>query len=260
MTNSSSESIYESPPYTLCKVCKSIFADNSWEWWDAYWKEIFPDDETRYWTPERTFADTKIHKSPDPYYPGRHHQSRESFQLAVYEGCWICKHIYKESPDSVPLSFALLQADTWRSGAREFELKFFQANPKFCLTPLALPLTEMSYLARCSRSRKYDGHQDVATLAAKWLSHCKANHKRCSISHGWKPSRLLDVSTNSIKLINGCEVPRDDEYATLSYCWGESGFMVLNKSTMDHFQEGVDVKKLPLTIKHAVLTVQRLKI
>lgn len=178
--------------------------------------------------------------------------------LAVDYGCGICNHIWMYSSDATPLSYVLLP--DWNPGGngRGFVVKFSGYNPNFTL--VALPLTEMHDLARRSRSRRYDGHEDVAALAAKWLSHCKSNHSRCSVSRGWKPSRLLEVSTDSVKLINGCEVQRDDEYATLSYCWGRSSFFVLNTSTMDQFRKGVDIKELPLTIQHAVLTVQRLKI
>ncbi|KAI1391620.1 heterokaryon incompatibility protein-domain-containing protein [Hypoxylon trugodes] len=233
----SSEIVDESPPNALCDVCKYIFADGSYEWWDTFWKGSYLNERRR--EALRNADMFGIYDNNLVEFSKRHHSSRADVQLAARDGCWVCLRLSNASPasqDDTPLSYMIFPEES--KGGKEdqgFTLYFDFPRVSFTLKPS--PLTEIDSLARRSRSREYIGQEYTA-----------------------KPSRLLDISSDRIKLINGCNVPRDEEYSTLSYCWGKTEFIVLNTVTMDQFLEGVNTLKLPLIIQHAILTVRRLNI
>ncbi|KAI0431637.1 heterokaryon incompatibility protein-domain-containing protein [Xylaria sp. FL1042] len=61
------------------------------------------------------------------------------------------------------------------------------------------------------------------------MDECLKHHADCSKTFlkGWKPSRLLDISKDEIKLVQGERAEAREHYATLSHCWGEDKFSVL---------------------------------
>lgn len=74
------------------------------------------------------------------------------------------------------------------------------------------------------------------------------------------PSRVVDVGTQ-----DDSEEPRvyiskgqKSSYAALSYYWGGPQSMVLTMSTVDSLMQGIDMSKLPQTIKDAIKSVRML--
>ncbi|PVH71590.1 HET-domain-containing protein, partial [Cadophora sp. DSE1049] len=71
------------------------------------------------------------------------------------------------------------------------------------------------------------------------------------------PTRLVDmgfIATGRVKIVE----PRKHteqitgRYVTLSHCWGDIEFYHLSNDTLAHFEDGIDLDKLPKTFHHAI--------
>lgn len=99
-------------------------------------------------------------------------------------------------------------------------------------------------------------------MARGWMDNCLRNHTTCSKSFltGWKPSRLLDVTEDKIKLVFQDSAEPHLPYVTLSHCWGTEKFLVLTPDLVPRFIEGVDISEFPLTFQETMITVRRLNV
>ena len=106
-------------------------------------------------------------------------------------------------------------------------------------------------------------------LAVSWLSRCKANeggnHEECNKRDlGYLPTRLLDVEhaqkTARLRLVcpalDRASFAEDEEWMTLSYCWGTWGVKnspVLTKGNLKKRQKvGLSLETLPKTFQDAL--------
>ena len=60
----------------------------------------------------------------------------------------------------------------------------------------------------------------------------------------------LDTRLSSIRCVT--------DYATLSYCWGDVDHLKLESATMERLRQGVQIKDLPRTMRHAVALIREL--
>lgn len=99
-------------------------------------------------------------------------------------------------------------------------------------------------------------------LATKWLSTCDQSHSCRLPSTGLPqyPTRLLDVSTEILRLIITKESRPTGNYATLSHCWGDAQFLQLSAKTMGMLQIGFRCEQLPKTFQHAIQATRSLKL
>lgn len=158
-----------------------------------------------------------------------------------------------------PLYYGLRVVD---ASAFSYDL-FFNVDGQSFKIEHFISSTEIVELARLSRTKRWNGHEDVAALGSRWLSTCREYHPNCSSnnSRNWKPTRLLNISTDSIELVVTAKDEIRGDYATLSHCWGrEPMSIVLNSETLPRFLKGVPVEELPLTFQHAITIVRRLDI
>lgn len=102
------------------------------------------------------------------------------------------------------------------------------------------------------REHKFD-ISDRLALAKSWLDECLTSHQSCGFSPTELPSRLLDVLTTPIRVIENNQVKK---FAALSYCWGQSGNLKTMKGNLVDHMKGIPLEKLPRTITDAI-TIRR---
>lgn len=76
------------------------------------------------------------------------------------------------------------------------------------------------------------------------------------------PTRLIDVSEalsgEYIKLVESREV-KTERYIALSYCWGQDNNYKLVQENYAELRLGLDLSKIPLTLRHAITVTAKLK-
>ncbi|KAH7882605.1 heterokaryon incompatibility protein-domain-containing protein [Phlebopus sp. FC_14] len=98
-------------------------------------------------------------------------------------------------------------------------------------------------------------------LGNKWLQECIEGHEGCpKYEQRPLPTRVLDVTPTGDALphqVRLC-VPNGKAaaYTTLSYCWGGPQQFSTQKSTLETYIVGIDMRQLPSTIRDAI-TVTR---
>lgn len=92
------------------------------------------------------------------------------------------------------------------------------------------------------------------SLARSWIQECVQHHDKCiRPKEASLPTRLLDVGDGQQdpRLVTSRESM--GEYLALSYCWGFDRRLVTTAANLEDHKAGVQLKKLPQTLKHAVL-------
>ena len=120
-----------------------------------------------------------------------------------------------------------------------------------------LPEAERVLLTRVQASSA--GDPLCFELARRWLTMCQDEHAACrqsSVPSGQRPTRLLDVSTMAVRLVEGvaCKGP----YAALSYCWGPDRDLLLTQRSEGRLREGILVSEFPATLRDAIVVAMKL--
>ncbi|KAF2966751.1 hypothetical protein GQX73_g6856 [Xylaria multiplex] len=257
-------SIDDIPGAVLCNVCTPIFTESTRKRWERFW-----------WFWERIYIPSRVGGFRRNPYPGQHHRSRHDLESARIQGCYVCSRLCEDQERlesaSFPLKYCFLikirddasveatdEETAWK-GTLRYELIISSFWDRFPVksNPRRSALQE---LAIRSSHRVWTGHEDIAALARTWVDTCLKSHEGCSKSFlsEWKPSRLLDVSEDKIKLVLGEEA--QGPYITLSHCWGTTKFFVLTASNLSYFRRGVDISEFPLTFQQTIITARRLSI
>lgn len=90
----------------------------------------------------------------------------------------------------------------------------------------------------------------AARLASQWISRCDNEHT-CVGGNVRLPSRVLDVTSDSVKLV----IPTASTtgyYAALSYCWGSAGNLTTTSDNLDRRKAGIVWNSLPNLIQDAI--------
>jgi hypothetical protein len=100
-------------------------------------------------------------------------------------------------------------------------------------------------------------------LIRRWLQNCFANHEECSQSNSSNlyPRRLLEISgdgTMPTLRVIACSDMSMFPYAALSYCWGGSQRVVLQRENYTALSEKLKYDALPQTVKGAVQITRNL--
>ena len=72
------------------------------------------------------------------------------------------------------------------------------------------------------------------------------------------PSRLIEIASDSLKLVLTGEWATKPAYATLSHCWGNKDFFQLQPTNLQSLLEEVPVDELPKTFRDAADITRRL--
>ena len=98
-------------------------------------------------------------------------------------------------------------------------------------------------------------------LAYMWYSGCLSGHESCNRKRReqpdvkqWYPTRLIKISrwSNQPRLILTKDEQPEDQYLTLSHCWGKANVIQLTESTKSDFLKDIPYSKLPKTFQDAI--------
>lgn len=100
---------------------------------------------------------------------------------------------------------------------------------------------------------------DPLDLVKIWLANCSNSHGVCSSrkTHG-KPTRLISIGHDGVRLTLTKDWEGTKPYATLSYCWGNAEFIKLTSDNFGSFLNAIPQGQLPRTIQDAVHIVRRI--
>ncbi|KAH7065066.1 heterokaryon incompatibility protein-domain-containing protein [Macrophomina phaseolina] len=107
---------------------------------------------------------------------------------------------------------------------------------------------------------------EAVALAAHWLSECFATHPKCPKTIlSPLPKRLVDVgclgdADDLVRLWLNPSLTNEEEsykgpygrYVALTYCWGTRAFTTLTPESQASMVRGIDVAKIPQTIRDAI--------
>ncbi|KIJ12485.1 hypothetical protein PAXINDRAFT_181585 [Paxillus involutus ATCC 200175] len=106
------------------------------------------------------------------------------------------------------------------------------------------------------------GSDEAFQLALECIAECDRHHPTCPKLEPMElPTRVVDCTDpENPKLF--VTVPGGDRsaYAALSYVWGEPQPHSTTTSNIDMYQKGIDIHRLPKTIKDAILCTHKLKL
>ncbi|KAL8334577.1 hypothetical protein RB598_009039 [Gaeumannomyces tritici] len=112
------------------------------------------------------------------------------------------------------------------------------------------------------------GSPEQLRIALAWIDICTQEHENCrlpSLSHGFFPSRLLDLSDpDLLRLVEPSTMNfQAESYIALSYCWGQPAQEATYVTTPDNLAQrrlGFSERELPLTVRDAAATTRGLKV
>ncbi|KAK8877645.1 HET-domain-containing protein [Apiospora arundinis] len=97
-------------------------------------------------------------------------------------------------------------------------------------------------------------------MVKKWLRYCDDNHPSCRIKEQPRPTRLIYLGSDKLRLVLTREMDQIPSYATLSYCWGLEPFTMLRRDTFDAFMDEISASELPKTFGDAIHIARELGI
>ncbi|KAK8045436.1 hypothetical protein PG993_005460 [Apiospora rasikravindrae] len=100
---------------------------------------------------------------------------------------------------------------------------------------------------------------DLLDTVSTWLERCNVIHNECQrLHHAERPSRLVSVGGNSVRVVETHSFETLPRYATLSYCWGHADFTMLTLESLAAFQKDICLSDLPKTLKDAIFITRKL--
>lgn len=137
-----------------------------------------------------------------------------------------------------------------------------------CLPSIFLDAGESSAVPglglRDDSSEHYQEHMaaidDRLQIAKSWLADCVANHADCGLPTPSWPRRVLDLSSDPIRLCLASSSVVDERYVALSYCWGRTGNVRTLRGNLDAHFKGISVASLPRTVTDAIYVCGALEV
>ncbi|TVY54002.1 hypothetical protein LCER1_G003568 [Lachnellula cervina] len=117
------------------------------------------------------------------------------------------------------------------------------ANPLYCVKNYDHPHGDLSQL----------------DLAKKWVDACLETHESCKSTEDRQlPTRLVDVGSTPIRLIQSSDLTTKPRYATLSHCWGTQNFHKLQQNNLEDFMRAIPEENLTKTFQDAIYITRSL--
>ncbi|KAL8920829.1 MAG: hypothetical protein Q9208_006001 [Pyrenodesmia sp. 3 TL-2023] len=206
---------------------------------------------------------------------GAHHQSYQSLEEAVADGCRLCTQLQRKLEDNDWDRDSLFEVEYLyndRDLAAPTLSLLWNGPDSWCkkvwdLLPVRQDNVQKKYLAKanyyCTSST---GSKESLVLANLWLSTCIRDHTQCdrpqpSSLRDWRPTRLLHVGNgvNGIRLCEGQTIPVGVKYTTLSHCWGKGlKRKNLTRHNIDAWTKAVPDCELMQTFKDAAEVTRKL--
>jgi hypothetical protein len=116
-----------------------------------------------------------------------------------------------------------------------------------------------------SVERTSTGSESSFKLASFWLSHCIQGHSKCPKSHGFLPTRVIDVDAfdgnDDVRLVETAELTPTDKarpFVALSHCWGKDHFLITKLATLEDHKKNIPLDTLPPSFQDAVVVVRQM--
>ncbi|KAK4554110.1 hypothetical protein LTR86_008951 [Recurvomyces mirabilis] len=230
----------------FCEVCQKIFADLSFE------EHQEPGDALEPFTQRQQY-----------------HETLEALHQALRANCPVCTQLAWRWNSA-------FQDSTYRIW-RRFDKGTATVSYEFVPAQMVGPSIEETTWDTRPRTRIWaetadPGHLDglagearrdargdginVMALARRWLERCISGHSGCASNTlpEQYPTRVLDVRSDDILLVESQTIRQRQPYATLSHVWGDRQFLVLTDANYHHFIGGLPLDEFPQTFQDVTRT------
>jgi hypothetical protein len=242
---------------TLCKTCSSVFAKGSAEryssgrWYNGW--NLPPDDiaERITWHPL--------------------HDSRQTLDSGIASGCELRSSVERIAPagsSQFRTSFGMSYDETiYDDLLAIIDSTVSDRVPSFSSALLfylkQCPSTNSSSAVQgAAVAASKSGHTrsvDTLHLARSWLQDCATRHEKCVAKSEpcWYPKRLLEISEDTVKLIDTANEDMQGHYFTLSYVWGDTNPpLMLTPGTERKLRNGLCIASLEKTYRDALVVTK----
>ncbi|KAE8442363.1 hypothetical protein EG329_003434 [Mollisiaceae sp. DMI_Dod_QoI] len=110
-----------------------------------------------------------------------------------------------------------------------------------------------SSISEIKASRLSPDSRAALRQARQWLLTCCQSHPQCNIPRLSKPTRLVSLEGDRIRICNSTSLDEREQYATLSHCWGSLKILKLTKHNRHLLSQGVPLTALCKTFHDAIL-------
>jgi hypothetical protein len=224
---------------------------------------------------ERGYSDSNAFAgSPEeyrsPFHPETNwhplHTSRRAYEQGLEYGCELCSLLTGSSltdSDDFRTSF-MFQLGTERrlwignhqTPRRGNILEFIIRSPKGSPN-----ITEVHDSAVTASRSLHTGSSEALHLASLWLEECTNRHERCArlSKPTWYPTRLLEVTDDTVRLVVTAEHDSHGPYLTLSHRWGFAPpKLMLTPESAGLLKNGLDIATLEPTFRDALVATRSL--
>ncbi|KFY11433.1 hypothetical protein V492_04458 [Pseudogymnoascus sp. VKM F-4246] len=135
---------------------------------------------------------------------------------------------------------------------------WFPTNPLYCIKE-----TDQQLFKAGMEATRLTSHRDISQLelAKKWLDGCLETHEFCKPIEDYQlPTRLIDLGSTPIRLVQSSELATKPRYATLSHCWGTQDFYKLEQDNLKDFMTAIPEEKLTKTFQDAIYITRSLNL
>lgn len=218
----------------------------------------------------------ELEDEPKTFLP--HQRTIHDLRTSASLSCFVCyrllqdvlrRHLQLENVTLAPSSYLTVVWTRGRLGPNHklpFEISSDWKDHLQRDTP-RLKLEQFEICPHPARSKQVDreaitSSTDItlnAAIGQQWIDDCIRMHPKCrqSLSKGWHPTRLLDVSDRyRIVLVESKPHNIVSPYMILSHCWGTAEILKLTRDTYNIFRKGFSVADLPRTFANAVTVAQ----
>jgi hypothetical protein len=199
-----------------------------------------------------------------------HHDSK-TLNESAKAGCPICTLFHQlplaggNSPPViiVDLKGERIHYETSSYHPRRVTLEIFKPNSQLPRSSPSDTNSSFRNLVSTASAREIHPHPDSPecySLAILWLQKCVSKHGLCNqVDYQDPPTRLLELVGNKVCLRRGANILETKPlYTALTYCWGMEETLKTTRETLDQYEEGIELRQLPLTLHDAVVVTRNL--
>ncbi|TVY38125.1 Dehydrogenase [Lachnellula subtilissima] len=176
-------------------------------------------------------------------YQQPHYENTLEFEAGHRNGCQLLRS--EEGYLNLTLTWPGLDNHCW-----------LPADPLYCVQNYDHQLFTLR-----KESTHLAAHKDLSQLelAKKWLDACLETHESCkSTEDSQLPTRLIDVGSTPIRLVQSSDLTTKPRYATLSHCWGTQNFHKLQQGNLEEFMSAIPEEHLTKTFQDAIYITRSL--
>ena len=215
-----------------------------------------------------------------------HYDDSRHLKQSAHSGCHLCTLFLNNFDRKMVHSQALRLADREKalsqiSNGRHVQITAYNKGSSGCVlrpsltipdsnsisgetTPLRsasyfLPIQIGDLFVSLSSTHISTASLAAANLAKEWIAECTKFHPKCAKpKNSSLPTRLVDVLSLSkagkVRVVETQSISSDSgiQYVALSYCWGLTPTLKLEKSTRQALSSGVAIEILPRTMQDAI--------